>query len=62
MIWQAILIRIHNGIIKPGGGGGGGGGYHGKYLYFCYFDVCHEFPISTEELNCKPVLIFSQML
>ena len=20
MIWQAILIRIHNGIIKPGGG------------------------------------------
>ena len=24
MIWQAILIRIHNGIIKPGGGGGGG--------------------------------------
>ena len=55
MIWQAILIRIHNGIIKPGG-------YHGKYLYFCYFDVCHEFPISTEELNCKPVLIFSQML
>ena len=30
--------------------------------FFCYFDVCHEFPISTEELNCKPVLIFSQML
>ena len=29
---------------------------------FCYFDVCHEFPISTEELNCKPVLVFSQML
>ena len=29
---------------------------------FCYFDVCHEFPFSTEELNCKPVLIFSQML
>ena len=37
-------------------------GFHAKYLYFCYFDVCHEFPISTEELNCKPVLIFSQML
>ena len=32
------------------------------HLYFRYFDVCHEFPISTEELNCKPVLIFSQML
>ena len=31
-------------------------------LYFCYFDVCHKFPISTEELNCKPVLTFSQML
>ena len=29
---------------------------------FCYFDVCHEFPISTEELNCKPLLIFSQLL
>ena len=38
------------------------GGYHAKYLYFCYFDVCHEFPISTEELHCKPVLIFSQIL
>ena len=33
-----------------------------KILNFCYFDVCHEFPISTEELNCKPVLIFSQIL
>ena len=31
-------------------------------IYICYFDVCHEFPNSTEELNCKPVLIFSQML
>ena len=30
--------------------------------YIFYFDVCHEFPISTEELNCKAVLIFSQML
>ena len=29
---------------------------------FSYFGVCHEFPFSTEELNCKPVLIFSQML
>ena len=29
---------------------------------FVIFDVCHEFPISTEELNCKSVLTFSQML
>ena len=31
-------------------------------IYFCYFDVCNEFPIFKEELNCKPVLTFSQML
>ena len=33
-----------------------------KILIFSYFDVCHEFPISMEELNCKPIIIFSQML
>ena len=55
MIWQVILIRIHNGIIKLGVT------MQNTYI-FCYFDVCHEFPISTEELNCKLVLIFSQML
>ena len=31
-------------------------------IYFLIFDVCHEFPISMEELNCKPIIIFSQML
>ena len=55
MIWQVILIRIHYGIIKLGVT------MQNTYI-FCYFDVCHEFPFSTEELNCKPVLIFSQML
>ena len=33
-----------------------------KILIFSYIDVCHEFPISMEWLNCKPILIFSQML
>ena len=33
-----------------------------KILIFSYFDVCHEFPISMEELNCKPIIIFGQML
>ena len=33
-----------------------------KIRIFSYFDVCHEFPISMERLNCKPIIIFSQML
>ena len=33
-----------------------------KILMFSYFDVCHEFPISRGKLNCKPIIIFSQML
>ena len=33
-----------------------------KILIFSYCDVCHESPISMEGLNCKPILIFSQML
>ena len=33
-----------------------------KIVIICYFDICHEFPISMEKLNCKPIIIFSQML
>ena len=33
-----------------------------KILMFSYFDICHEFPISMGILNCKPIIIFSQML
>ena len=55
MIWQVILIRIHNGTIKLGV-------TMQNTNICCYFDVCHEFPISTEGLNYKPVLIFSQIL
>ena len=33
-----------------------------KILMFSYFDVCHEFPIFMGMFNCKPIIIFSQML